>query len=60
MKKYTLSLRNRCSLFRIKAWLVEQAKNNMDASDTSEVTKETPSDPGSEVAEDHPMKDIIK
>jgi len=32
----------------------------MVASDTSEVTKATPSDPGREVAEDHPMKDIIK
>jgi len=33
---------------------------NMEASDSSEVTQETPEDPESEVAEDHLMKEIIK
>jgi len=32
----------------------------MAASDSSEVTQETPEDPEREVAEDHRMKDIIK
>ena len=57
-EKKKLSLRNRCGLFQVKACL--SRPKNMAASDSSEVTEETPSDPESEVAEHHLMKDIIK
>ena len=38
-EKKTLSLRNRCGLFQVKAWL--NRPKNMAASDPSEVTQET-------------------
>ena len=56
-KKHTLSLRNRCGLFQVKAWL--SRPKNMVASDPSMVTQETPFDPESEVAEDRLMKDTF-
>ena len=42
-KKKTLSLRNRCGLFQVKAQL--NRPKNMVASDPGEVTQETPKDP---------------
>ena len=42
-KKHTLSLRNRCGLFQVKAWL--SRSKNMVASDPSEITQDTPQDP---------------
>ena len=56
-RKKTLSLRNRCGLFQVKAWL--SRPENMAVSDPREVTQETPLNPESEVAEDHLMKDVI-
>ena len=54
----TLSFRNRCGLFQVKA-LLSRPKNVV-ASDPSEVTQKMSSDPESEVSEDRLMKDIIK
>ena len=52
-KKKTLSLRNRCGLFQVEAWF--RMPKNTAASDSSEVTLDTPGDPReSEVAEDAP------
>ena len=56
--KKTLSLRNRCGLFQVRAWL--SRPKNMAASDPIDVTQEVPEDTESEVAEDRLMKDIIK
>ena len=42
-ERKTLSLRNRCGLFQVKAWLSRQ--KNMVASDPSLVTEDTHKDP---------------
>jgi len=58
-KKTTLSLRNCCGLFQLKACL--SRPKNMTASDPSEVTQDVPEDlTESKVAKDRQMKDIIK
>ena len=57
-EKNTLSLKNLCGLFQVKAWL--SRPKNMVASDPSEVTQETHKDQESEVAKDCMTKEIIK
>ena len=53
-EKKTLSSRNRCGLFQVKAWL--SRPKNMAFSDPSKRLKT----PDSELAEDRLLKDIIK
>ena len=58
-RKKRLSLRNRCGLFQVKAWL--SRPKNMVASDPSEVTQEMPQDPRqSGVVADRLINDMIK